>query len=116
MSKEQTPITARKLTISIPIYNHLKWTISRLRYFNEYYPTDNQRIELIFSIGEMFKNRHEESKEQYAQSKVLEALEREKELLSLLKRSLVAIEDTYTNEFAYSNLKKEIIEKLTKQK
>ena len=75
MSKEQTPI--EQLTISVPIYNHLKWTISRLRYFNEYYPTDNQRIELIFSIGEMFKNRHEVSKEQYAQAKVLEALERE---------------------------------------
>ena len=72
MSKEQTPI---ELKLSIPIYNHLKWTISRLRYFNEFYPIDRQRIELIFSINEMFKNRHEESKEQYAQAKVLEALE-----------------------------------------
>lgn len=45
--------------LCIPMYHHILWTISRLRYFNEYHPTDSQRTELIFSINEMFKNRHE---------------------------------------------------------
>jgi hypothetical protein len=87
MSKEKTPI--ERLSISIPIYNHLKWSISRLRYFNEYHPTDIQRIELIFSINEMFKNRHEASKEQYAQAKVLEERNKNKrEFLEALEREI----------------------------
>ena len=109
MSKEQTPIKGRKLTISIPIYNHLQWTISRLRYFNEYYPTDNQRIELIFSIGEMFKNRHEESKEQYAQAKVLEALEREVPRAYLINALYAEIgEKEYCEEQAINYYKTEV--------
>lgn len=48
--------------LSENIYNHIKWTISRLRYFREYHPNDRGNInELIFSINEMFENRHQQT-------------------------------------------------------
>ena len=46
MSKEETPIG---LQLSIPIYNHLKWTIQKLRYFNEYQQT-NRKTKLMNKI------------------------------------------------------------------
>jgi uncharacterized coiled-coil DUF342 family protein len=100
MSKEETPIG---LQLSTPIYNHLRWTISRLRYFNEYHPTDKQRLELIFSINEMFKNRHEKNVEQYAQAKVEELQKENKHLKQVYEHRCNEVKDKVETIHNYFN-------------